>query len=204
MTADEFAALFFLELSDEENEVHESSSHPSRSTDDVREPSHPSRSTDEVREPSHPLRSTDEVREPSHPLRSIDDVRESIIHSTQSQFITEEDNNATGPPAAKRLRLLTEAERIERDSRSHPVMPGCGQNCKRKCKEIDEETRNLINTQCWSMTHDERAQWRYGVLKITHCARSMFDKGESRRDKTVQYFLTSKDKIVIEVCKTFF
>ena len=109
-----------------------------------------------------------------------------------------EEHDEFSPPPPKKLRLSMR----KRDLPEHPVLPGCTVSCNRQCKDINEEQRVSINKQYWNMTHNERAQWRYDILKIVDCQRPII--GESRRMNTVQYFLPSKENDTIPVCKTFF
>lgn len=81
----------------------------------------------------------------------------------------------------------------------------CKRNITMKCAQITDDERHQIFTEFWKMDWKGKKVYVKNLVEITKISRPRNRKidCESRRSRTLQYFLRVEDKN-IRVCKTFF
>jgi hypothetical protein len=83
------------------------------------------------------------------------------------------------------------------------VKEGC-KNCKKECNlNFDKARRLELNTRYWNMNWQERQI--YASSNVTACLiRRRRGTDESKRQKSLRYFLKTETGSRIQVCKVFF
>jgi hypothetical protein len=105
--------------------------------------------------------------------------------------------------ASKRPRL--QAGKIAVDAMAHPVFPGrhCPQTCRQKCHDIISiEEQRRINREYWSMSFNDRAKWRFGML-VQEPVKLSRRVGEGSRRKLSTFYNFPSSEGTVRVCKKF-
>ena len=94
----------------------------------------------------------------------------------------------------------------KRKGQNYAIREGCGDKCRRRCKEISDENRLSIHASYWQKDVTSQKKWLYSVVRFTtlKCRTA----GESsNRTESRYYFLPKQcDQTfeLIAVCKSFF
>jgi len=100
-----------------------------------------------------------------------------------------------------RKRSRTKSAKLQRDYEEHPLLPGCGSSCKRKCssKSVD---RLGVHDKFWEMGYDDRKAWIAAHVRLSRVNRRRVET--SVRNCTRIYTLPAQDFGDVVVCKKFF
>ena len=100
-----------------------------------------------------------------------------------------------------RKRSRTKSAKLQQDYEEHPLLPGCGSSCKKKCssKSVD---RLCVHDKFWEMGCDDRKAWIAAHVKLSRVNRRRVET--SVRNCTRIYTLPAQDFGDVVVCKKFF
>lgn len=80
----------------------------------------------------------------------------------------------------------------------------CADGCVRKCLQvINKERQKTIHSQYWKLTQTQQHQFIFSAAKKTTKTKNCVGEN-SRRNKTIKYFLKDEKGIDFQVCKKFF
>ena len=123
-------------------------------------------------------------------------IRETVAETAAETVSTE---NLT-----RKRKYLTIEERQERDSKAHPLLPACTENCRKKCNtKFHKGRRTEMNKEFWQLSYNQRRQWIVGATTTVAPARR---QGDQVKPRTSTYYYKMRDSSgkEIPVCKTFF
>ena len=119
---------------------------------------------------------------PEHVIQADTLSNVTVLHTDESLVLVEH-SPETAVDSGETRNLMTGASekwprtksaKLQRDYNEHPLLPGCGSSCNRKCssKSVD---RLAVHKKFWEMCYDERKAWIAAHVKLSHVNRHRVD-----------------------------